>query len=240
MRSAQLTTSPSGVDGAGRDQLWLAMPSTVSRAQVERRERDQRAPRRVVEAPGHVGVERVLAGVAARAVAAVVAERDRLGERDVQPQRPGDGACDLGHLERMGQPGALMVLGEDEDLGLAGQAAEGGGMEDPVAVALEAGAPLVGLLARAGVRRRPRRGWRRARAASPRGPRVRRGRRATTGSGRSVAGAAGRRTDPGVRVGVGQAHGARVARHRRCPADIAFRPHGAVGSAHAMQSVAWQ
>ena len=77
---------------------------------------------------------------------AVVAEGDGLGERDVQPAGPGDGGGDLRHLERVGQPGALVVLGEDEDLGLAGQAAEGGGVEDAVAVALEAGAPRVGLL----------------------------------------------------------------------------------------------
>ena len=31
MRSAQLTTSPSGVDGAGRDHEWFRMPSSVSR-----------------------------------------------------------------------------------------------------------------------------------------------------------------------------------------------------------------
>ncbi len=215
------------------------MPSTVCDAEVQRRERDQRPPRRVVEAAGHVGVERVLAGMATRAVAAVVAERDRLGERDVQPQRPGDGACDLRHLERMGQPGALMVLGEDEDLGLAGQAAEGGGVEDAVAVALEAGAPLVGLLGA--------RAFAGARGAGGSGREQRRLELLAFGAaaGRDGLGAfrgrrPGGRTDPGVRVGVGQAHGSGVARHRRCPADIAFRPHGPVGSAHAMQSVAWQ
>jgi hypothetical protein len=30
MRSAQLTTSPSGVDGVGRDHEWLRTPSSVS------------------------------------------------------------------------------------------------------------------------------------------------------------------------------------------------------------------
>ena len=75
--------------------------------------------------PGHVGVERVLAGVAARAVPAVVAEGDGLGEGHVEPAGPGDAGGDLGHLEGVGEAGALVVLGEDEDLGLAGQAAEG-------------------------------------------------------------------------------------------------------------------
>ena len=157
IRSAQLTTSPSGVDGAGRDQLWLAIPSTVSAHRLSGARRRQRAPRRVVEPAGHVGVERVLAGVAAGPVAAVVAEGDGLGEGHVEAAGPGDGGGDLRHLERVGEAGALMVLGEDEDLCLAGQPAERGGVEDAVAVALEAGAPGVGLLGLrpvAGARRR--------------------------------------------------------------------------------------
>ena len=52
---------------------------------------------------------------------------------------------DLGDLEGVGEPGALVVVGEDEHLGLAGQAAERAGVQDAVAVALEAGAPRVGL-----------------------------------------------------------------------------------------------
>ena len=59
---------------------------------------------------------------------------------------PGDGRGDLRHLEGVGQAGALVVGGEDEDLGLAGEAPEGGGVQDAVPVALEAGPPLVGLL----------------------------------------------------------------------------------------------
>ena len=110
----------------------------------------------MVEPPGHVGVERVLAGVPAGPVPAVVAEGDGLGQGDVQPAGPRDGRGDLRHLERVGEAGALVVLGEDEDLGLAGQPAERGGVQDAVAVALEAGAPGIGLLGRgpvAGVRR---------------------------------------------------------------------------------------
>ena len=110
MRSAQLTTSPSGVAGAGRDQLWLAMPSTVSAHRLRRGEGDQRPPRRMVEPAGHVGVERVLAGVPARPVPAVVPEGDRLGEGHVEPAGPGDRRGDLCDLERVGQAGALVVL----------------------------------------------------------------------------------------------------------------------------------
>jgi hypothetical protein len=37
-----------------------------------------------------------------------------------------------------------MVIGEDEDLGLAGEASKGTGVQDPVAVALETGPELIG------------------------------------------------------------------------------------------------
>ena len=67
-------------------------------------------------------------------------------ERDVQPERAGDGHGDLGHLEGMGEAGALVVVGEDEHLGLAGESAERGRVQDAVAVALEARTQRVGLL----------------------------------------------------------------------------------------------
>ena len=89
---------------------------------------------------GHAGVERVLAGVAERGVAEIVAERDRLGEVVVEPERAGERAGDLRDLDRMGEAGAEMVaLVMDEHLGLVGEAAEGGRMDDAVPVALELG-----------------------------------------------------------------------------------------------------
>ena len=94
----------------------------------------------VVEAPmlGHAGVERVFAGMPERRVAEIVAERDRFGEVVVEPQRAGERARDLRHLDRVGQAGAEMIaLVIDENLGLVREAAEGGRMDDAVAVALE-------------------------------------------------------------------------------------------------------
>ena len=236
MRSAQLTTSPSGVDGAGRDQLWLAMPSTVSAHRLSGARETDGAPRRVVEPAGHVGVERVLAGVPARPVPAVVPEGDGLGEGHVEPAGPGDGRGDLRHLERVGEAGALVVLGEDEDLGLAGQPAERGGVEDAVAVALEAGAPGIGLLGLgpvAGVRRAGGAG-RQQRVLELLALRPR---------PLGTAGAAGRprgrprsRPDAGVRVGVGQADRPGVAGHRRCPAGTALRLPGRGRAVHVLQS----
>src|SRR5687767_13775418 len=90
--------------------------------------------------------ESLFAGVSARAVPAVVPEVDRLGEGDVEPGGPGHGGGDLGHFQGVGEPGALMVIGDDEYLGLPRQAPEGGGVEDPVAVALEAGTQRIGIL----------------------------------------------------------------------------------------------
>ena len=71
-------------------------------------------------------VELTLTAVATGAVAAVVAEGDGLGEGHIEAGGPGHGGGHLGDLEGVGQPGALVVVGEDEHLGLARQAAEGG------------------------------------------------------------------------------------------------------------------
>ena len=97
------------------------------------------------------GVERVLAGVAEGRVAEVVAEPDRLGQVLVQAQRAGHRAGDPAGLERVGEPGPVVVaLGGDEDLGLVLEPAEGLGVDDPVAVALERRPQrAVGLLDRA-------------------------------------------------------------------------------------------
>ena len=116
------------------------MPSSVSAHRFSGAQDDVGAPRPVVVALGQERVERVLAGVPAGPVAAVVAERDGVGQGDVEPGAAGDRGGHLGDLERVGQPGPLVVGRVDHDLGLAGQPAEGGGVHDPVAVALEAGA----------------------------------------------------------------------------------------------------
>ena len=74
--------------------------------------------------------------MAERRVAEIVGERQRLGQVLVEPQRAGDRAGDLRHLEGMGQARAEMVaLVIDEDLGLVLQPAEGGRVDDAVAVA---------------------------------------------------------------------------------------------------------
>ena len=92
------------------------------------------------ELPGR-RAQRLLAGMAEGRVAEIVRQRHRLGQILVQRQHPRDRARDLGHLERMGQPGAVIVAFVlHEDLGLVLETAKGGRMDDPVAVALVGGA----------------------------------------------------------------------------------------------------
>jgi hypothetical protein len=86
----------------------------------------------------HARVENALADVAERRVAEVVAERDGLGQVLVEAQRPRNGPRDHAGLERVRQPGPVVVaLGRDEDLRLVLEPPEGLRVDDPVAVALE-------------------------------------------------------------------------------------------------------
>ena len=76
----------------------------------------------------HLGLQLVLAGMAERRMAQVVGQGHGLGQVGVQPQRMGQRAGDLGHLQTVGQAGAVVVaFVGDEDLGLALQAAKGRG-----------------------------------------------------------------------------------------------------------------
>ncbi len=86
----------------------------------------------------HRRIERLLAGMAERRVAEIVRQRQRLGQILVEAERAGDAARDLRDLEAVRQARAVMVaLVRDEDLRLVLQPAEGGRVDDAVAVALE-------------------------------------------------------------------------------------------------------
>ena len=100
----------------------------------------------MIEPVGQERCERVLAGVPTRSVTAVVTHRDRLGQRDVQTQCPGDGGRNLRDLERVREPCALVIVREDEHLRLARQAPERRRVEDPITVPLEARPQRVGSL----------------------------------------------------------------------------------------------
>jgi hypothetical protein len=100
----------------------------------------------MVESIGKILRESILAGVAPRAVATVVPEGDCLGERLIETECSGDGNGDLRDLERVSETGALVVIRENEDLGLSGKSAEGGcPVEDSISISLEAGADRVRL-----------------------------------------------------------------------------------------------
>ena len=123
----------------------------------------------------HAGVERVLAGVAERRMAEIVAERHRLGELLVEPKRLGERARELRDLDRMGQAGAeVIALVVDEHLRLVGEAAKGGGMDDAVAVALKIAAGRRSAVRDKGGRASGRDRRRRARAPPSPGPFIRR------------------------------------------------------------------
>ena len=76
--------------------------------------------------------------MAERRMAEVMGERHGFCEVFVEPQGARDRAGDLRHFEAMGQPGAVMVaLVLDKDLGLVGQPAERGRVNNSVAIALK-------------------------------------------------------------------------------------------------------
>ncbi len=86
----------------------------------------------------HRRVKRILARMTEGRVAKVMRQRQRLGEIIVKAERAGQSAGDLADLDRMGEPRAVMVaLVRNKDLRLMRETAEGRGMEDTVAVALE-------------------------------------------------------------------------------------------------------
>ncbi len=85
--------------------------------------------------------QRALAVVAERRVPEVVGERRRLHDVGVAPDRAGEVAGHLGHLEGVRQPVAHEVVGLRPDhLGLGGEPAQCRGVHDPGPVALERGA----------------------------------------------------------------------------------------------------
>ena len=80
-------------------------------------------------------------GVTEGRVPQVVRQADGFDQVLVGAQGAGDGAPNLGYFQGVGQAGAVVVAFiVDEYLGLVFQAAEGGGVQDAVAVALEGGA----------------------------------------------------------------------------------------------------
>src|SRR5262249_8003871 len=86
----------------------------------------------------HAFVECILAGMSERGVPQIVRQSDCLREILVQAQSARDGASYLCYFQAVRQARAKVVAFViDENLGLVLQAAEGGGVDDAIAVALE-------------------------------------------------------------------------------------------------------
>ena len=93
--------------------------------------------------------ERALPRVAKGRMAQVVSQCDRLGKVLVQPERRGHAAGNLGDLERVREPRAVVVaLRGEKDLRLVREPAKRLAVDDAVSVALIARAKTVGLLRR--------------------------------------------------------------------------------------------
>ena len=73
--------------------------------------------------------------MAERRMAKVMGQRQRFGEILVETELPRDGAGDLRHFQRMGEPGPVMIaLVEHEHLGLVLETAKCRRMDHPVAI----------------------------------------------------------------------------------------------------------
>ena len=89
----------------------------------------------------HQFFKRVLAGVAERRMTEIVGQRERLRQIFIGGERAADRASDLRNLKAVGETSAEKVaLMIDEHLRLVFEPAERRGVDDAVAVALEAGA----------------------------------------------------------------------------------------------------
>ena len=157
------TIAPSSVAGAGALPEWQRMPSRTCSVRFSPLHRARASRRRAAIAPSdgtpaealaQAAIQHVLADVTERRMAEIVTEADRLCQVLVERQRPRDGARDAGDLERVSQARAVVVaLRRDEHLGLVLEPAEGLGVDDPVAVALERRAQAAVGLAERAVRR---------------------------------------------------------------------------------------
>src|SRR5690242_10706779 len=87
---------------------------------------------------GEAPIERTLAGMPKRRMTEVVGQCQCFSKVFVETKRACERAGDLRDFERMGEPGTEMVaLVKDKNLRLVSKAAEGGRMNDPVAIAPE-------------------------------------------------------------------------------------------------------
>lgn len=113
-------------------------------AKVERFEDDIGTPYSVVVTAGYERIEGIFACMPAWAMAAIVAESDCFGERDVEAKAARYRSSNLCDFECVSEPRSLMVVGKNKDLCFARKATECWGMENAIAIAFKTGSKLVG------------------------------------------------------------------------------------------------
>jgi hypothetical protein len=99
----------------------------------------------MVIAAGDKSIEGILGSMPAWAVPAIMAQCDGICQSGIRPNAAGDGSSHLGDFESMGQPRALVIGGEYDNLRLPCQPPKGGGVDDAVSISLKTGALRVGL-----------------------------------------------------------------------------------------------
>ena len=85
----------------------------------------------------HAPIKRFFPRMAKRRVPQVMAQSQRFGQILIQPQYPRDGACDLRHFQRMGQPSAVIItLMINKNLCFILQTPKGSAVNNPIPVPL--------------------------------------------------------------------------------------------------------
>ena len=126
-----------GLSGMGQDPLADFFGQVQALAAVFQKFHHAQALLVMAETFRQKVVQRPFPDVSVGGVPQVVPQGDGFGEIFVQAERTGQRARDLGDLQRMGQPGTVVIpLRGEKHLRLEFQAAEGLAVDDPVPVAL--------------------------------------------------------------------------------------------------------
>jgi hypothetical protein len=86
----------------------------------------------------------IFTGMSTWTMTTVVTERNSFGECDIEAKWSSNRGCDLSDFDGMGESSALMVVGEDKDLGFAGKSAKGRRMQNSISISFKTGSQWVG------------------------------------------------------------------------------------------------
>jgi len=114
--------------------------------EIQALQHDVCTPRSMVISLWDEQIEGILACMPTWPVTAVMAERDGFDQGHIDTGPAGNRGRHLAYLEGVSKSGPLVVGRKDDNLSLTGEAPEGGGMHNAVAVALEASSLIIRLL----------------------------------------------------------------------------------------------